>query len=435
MNIDQSMAEPTADESVPGGSYIPKESSPFKLDLGAGMDQYLPEGQTKNFLQQLGSSTKGRASHINDFDLTMSGIVDGDPVGMETFDLGYFKDGTPSITINGAHVPIRADQWMALLSMREKTRTEIKQRAEFESAKSKAKSSVSKVIRAFPSLPSGMAELFMAQADIDPVSALNNLQSLYMDMQTGRGKDKMSDMHAQLTAAKRDPAMAALTSKRGKKTVYQTATDSKGNQVQYNPQEVDVPSVAEEQSNRYANAASPSEETRATANAFLHIKSMFIDPNIRKARAGQQYGIFDRITMDESDPVGPMSIFEMLRNLAKNGEGAFPTQIGMVPPPVFIGDRKKGVGSFQPTDPRAVKAYRDYLIDLDRWAANAFPGYDLSSPQSIDAMMQLTFMNNLRDDPALAGQIQEQGSNQQSPVPTAPPAPAAPASSRPLQPI
>ena len=135
------VAEPTAPENIPAGSYIPQEQLdvaeslppprfavnprdrqavqaergsikemvvPPSAQTPAGVPQSVERKDAVSLFQKsIAEAAQGRASEVNDFMLTLSGITDGDPVGMETFDLGFFEDGTPSISINGANVPIR----------------------------------------------------------------------------------------------------------------------------------------------------------------------------------------------------------------------------------------------------------------------------------------------------------------------------------------
>jgi len=140
---EQQVPEPVSAEAVSGGSYIPQQpSGPSPANVSSQMSD------AEAFARRLAKDSKGRASNVNDFDLTMSGIVDGDPVGMETFDLGFFEDGTPAIKINGADVPIRHDQWMALLTQRNRTREQVKQQMMFDIERDRAKQGIQRIRRA-----------------------------------------------------------------------------------------------------------------------------------------------------------------------------------------------------------------------------------------------------------------------------------------------
>ena len=88
----------TSSEMVRGGSYIPQSEANVPT-----VPKFDP------------SVLGGQASDVNDAFLSMNGVVNGDPIGLETFDLGFSEDGTPAITINGANIPVQHNQWMALL--------------------------------------------------------------------------------------------------------------------------------------------------------------------------------------------------------------------------------------------------------------------------------------------------------------------------------
>lgn len=359
------VSEPTAEESVAGGSYIDKSQPSIETQLPDMSPD--DDALAKNIAQ----SAKGRASHINDFDLTMQGIADGDPVGLETFDLGFFEDGTPAITINGANVPIRQDQWMSLLNARAKTRDEMSRRLEFAKQKARAVDSVSRITRAMQLNP-GMAELFMAQAQIDPEMAMSNLNKLYVSMQTGKSKNLETDIAAQLTSAKIAPSWKHLTGDRG--TIDVETTDPYGNTV---TEKKRLGSITEEKA-RTLMAGSTKDEQLAGL-AFSRPGDVFIDPNFRKAYPGQRIGIFDKIAHMEQDRYGPMSLFERMKVMAKHGNGVWPEQIDIVNPPM-VGTTKGQPTRFQFGAP--ADDFMNYLQRLDQFYAN-IGGWDLSTPESL----------------------------------------------------
>ena len=403
------VAEPTAQETISGGSYIPQKQLdvaaslppprlavnprdsqavqaeslqrgpinemvvPPSAQLPAGVPQpaSVPQPAKRNdavslFQKSIAEAAQGRASEVNDFMLTLSGITDGDPVGMETFDLGFFEDGTPSISINGANVPIRHEQWMSLLTARNRARTELDERMRFDRERVKATTAVNSVIKAIPNLPVGMSELFMAQAEMDPASAMNNLSSLYVNMQKNGGVDLVGKLGAQVQAGRIAPEIDRLTREGGEE--QRTVTDPL----------TGIPSMvkmkAQSISDRRAKElmASPKLSDKITGFAFGQIKSVFIDPMVRQERVNTRYGIFDRIAIDEQDRTSPLSLFSRLQHLAANGQGVWPVQIPIV----------------APSDPR----YPEYLQELDAWASSLL-GYDASSPESLLQMFQQQQLN------------------------------------------
>lgn len=363
--LEEAVSAPTAEESVSGGSYIPQQQPT--------VNQQLPDlsPDDDELAKNIAQSAKGRASHINDFDLTMQGIADGDPIGLETFDLGFFEDGTPAIVINGANVPIRQDQWMSLLNARAKTRDEMSRRMEFEKQKAKAVDSVSRITRAMQLNP-GMSELFMAQAQIDPEMAMTNLNKLYVSMQTGKSKNLETDIATQLTSAKIAPSWKHLTGDRG--TIDVETTDPYGNTV---TEKKRLGSLSEEKARSLMAGATKDEHLAGLA--FSRPGDVFIDPNFRKAYPGQRVGIFDKIVHMEQDRYGPMSLFERMKVMAKYGQGVWPDQIDIVNPPM-VGTTKGQPTRFQFGAP--ADDFINYLQRLDQFYAN-IGGWDLSTPESL----------------------------------------------------
>jgi len=176
--------QPLSPEVTAGSSYIPQNQQQAEAPP-------MPSPQFKPIADP--ASLYGRAAQGNtDIMLSMSGITDGDPVGMETFDLGFFEDGTPAIVINGASIPIEHAQWMSILTMRNKTRAEIKAQMEFENLRQKTKASIGRILAAAPNVPKPLAESMMAAADIDPQFALNEVNQLLVSMSKDNGQEQFS---------------------------------------------------------------------------------------------------------------------------------------------------------------------------------------------------------------------------------------------------
>lgn len=358
MNISEAVAaDPAAPETVAGGSYL-TQTPPVN-----------PQAAVKGIAGP--KELLGQARDVNHLPLTLSGISDGDPVGMETFDLGFFEDGTPAIVINGANVPIQQSQWMALLTMRNKTREEVKSQMQFEQQKARAIDAVSRITRAMQLSP-GMTELFMAQAQIDPEMATKNLNNLYVAMSSGNGKNLESDIAAQITATKIAPAWKHLTEDRGE--IQVEGTDPYGNP---SIEKKKLGSRTEEASRRLA--AKNTREEQVAAMAFARPGDMFIDPNFRKAYPGQRIGIFDKVANMEQDRYGPMSLFERMKAMAKHGQGVWPEQIDTVNPPM-ISDTTGDAPRYQFG---GSSDFLNYLQRLDQFYAN-IGGWDLSTPQSLE---------------------------------------------------
>ncbi|MBM3967743.1 MAG: hypothetical protein FJ308_22200, partial [Planctomycetes bacterium] len=264
------ISQPQSPEMVSGASYIPQEDS-FKSDRA-----------TKGLADA--KALTGRASDVNDFNLTMRGISDGDPVGMETFDLGFFEDGTPAITINGANVPIRHEQWMALLTQRNKMRAEVKARMQFEYDKREAKDGITKILASAPSVPPQLGQLLMTMADMDPATAMQETQQLLVSMSRDNGRQQIGKLSTML----QDNGVAAEMSRLTREVETQIGVDPFTNEP--------IISKTSPARSRAAELQKDSDpRKRKTAYAISNIDSMFppkgmkSDPTVN----GKPIGVFD----------------------------------------------------------------------------------------------------------------------------------------------
>lgn len=371
--MDQQMQDQTSPDAADGSGYIPYRKEPFKLDLvpsrqDAGAVETPPAPAKMSLADSMEKSAKGRASHVNDFDLTIRGIADGDPVGMETFDLGFFNDGTPAVVINGANIPIRHEQWMALMSLRNKTRDEIDRRVEFKIARDRAVDAISKV-QASVQLPNGLIPLLYAQAEINPDGATKNLSDIYLSMQKTGGKDVMGKIAVELQDTRNKNAIGFMLRPIGERKIQ--SPNPLGPNFPPVESTEKLPSLRDQRVQSLARSSSPSDAI--TAHAYLRLEDFVLDPSIRAMNPTGRIGIMDRIGT-EQDRYGPMSLLSRLQHIAAYNNGDWPSQVAMQPPPI------------QPS-PSEINRYVDYLRQLDRWAASAF-GYDVSSPESIQAIVQ-----------------------------------------------
>lgn len=370
------VATPVSPEMVAGGSYIPQEQESGIADQRALL---------------------GRARDVNDFNLTMSGIADGDPVGMETFDLGFFEDGTPAITINGANVPIRHEQWMALLTQRNRTREEVKARMMFEHDKRKAKDGIAKILASAPSIPPQLGQLLMTIADMDPSMAMRETQQLLVSMSKDNGRQQIGKLSMMI----QDNAVSSELSRLTREMDTQVGEDPLSGE----------PIMAKTSPVR-SRAAELSKDAdprkRKTAYAISNLDSMFPpkgmkgDPSVN----GGSVGIFDIMARLDGGDTSELSRFELLRHLAAYSD-MWPTKVDWVDTPVsseFVPGR--------PTSPQDVSRFRRYLLELDEWASNALK-WDRSEPSMIDMLVERAVLGNkVSYDPN--AQQQQQGSNAQN---------------------
>ena len=364
------------------------EPKPFKLDLAPAPEpDAAPQQPQMPDPQHMRIRLQGRARDVNDIDLTISGIADGDPVGMETFDLGFFEDGTPAIVINGANVPIRHEQWMALLNMREKSRYDMERMTEFRVAQDTAMNAIKQVESAID-LPDGMAPLLYAQAQIDPSAATKALQSLYLEMQKGGGQELMGRISRDITEAGNRNALDFLTKDRGQRT--EMVSDPRYPHLAAVEQKIRIPSIRDERID--ALRTSPAERDQITMLAWQKLEDFVLDPNYRVANPTGRIGMFDRLAR-EQDRSSPMSLLSRLQHIAAYHGGAWPQTVPIEPPPpMFASSALPGLQGMPITNPRERERFMDYLIRLDRWAASAF-NYQLSSRESLEQVANEMTMN------------------------------------------
>jgi hypothetical protein len=390
---EQQVPEPVSAEAVSGGSYIPQQpSGPSPANVSSQMSD------AEAFARRLANDSKGRASNVNDFDLTMSGIVDGDPVGMETFDLGFFEDGTPAIKINGADVPIRHDQWMALLTQRNRTREQVKQQMMFDIERDRAKQGIQRILASAPSVPPQLGNLLMTIADTDPGLAMRETSDLLASMAKDNGRSQSNRLGSLL----QDSAVSSVESML-ESTVYEPNPNGYGDPIKTTPIQKRVSELSKD----------PDQRKKVSAYALQNYRSLMPPKGFKASPEinGQPVGFLDITAMQGAD-IGPLSQFDMLRHLAAYS-GVWPESVSWQDPPAFNPNAQVKV------NPAEVAKFREYLTRLDAWASRALK-WDYSSPQSIDMMMQQLVMSNA----ANASAQQAQPMQPQAAQPTAVPAPS-----------
>lgn len=382
---EETIGDPMSPEMVAGGSYIPQSEEQVPT-----MPNFDP------------SVLGGQASDVNDAFLSMNGIVNGDPIGLETFDLGFFEDGTPAITINGANIPIQHNQWMALLTQRQKSRSEIKARAQFEVQRQKAKTSITKILASAPSVPSQLGQLLMTMADMDPATAMQETQQLLVSMSRDNGRQQIGKLSTML----QDNGVAAEMSRLTREVETQTET-------QFGEVITVKTSPARSRAAELQKDSDP--RKRKTAYAISNIDSMFppkgmkADPSVN----GKPIGIFDIMVGLDGGDTSELSRFELLRNLAAYSD-LWPSKVDWVDSPTNMGGFM-GPNTSGPIDmmsaPQSYARFRNYLLELDQWASSALK-WDRSDPRAIDLIMQQAIANNRMayNQPSQ----QQQGSAQQN---------------------
>lgn len=383
---EDNIGQPMSPEMVAGGSYIPQDQEQVP-----SMPNYDP------------AVLGGQASDVNDAFLSMNGIVNGDPIGMETFDLGFFEDGTPAITINGANIPIQHNQWMALLTQRQKSRSEIRARAQFEVQRQQAKTNITKILASAPSVPPQLGQLLLTIADMDPATAMQETQQLLVSMSKDNGRQQIGKLSTML----QDNGVAAELSRLTREMEMQIGEGLDGTPI------MGKTSPARTRADELKKDKDP--RKRKTAYAISNIDSMFppkgmkADPSVN----GKPIGIFDIMVGLDGGDTSELSRFELLRNLAAYSD-LWPSKVDWVDAPTNMGGFM-GPNTGGPIDmmsaPQSYAQFRNYLLELDQWASSALK-WDRSDPRAIDLIMQQVVANNRMayNQPAQ----QQQGSAQQN---------------------
>jgi hypothetical protein len=371
--------------------YIPQtnDQQPKVPQPPQGMPQAAPQvdQREQQFADQFASVMQGRASDINDFDLTMAGIYAGDPVGMETFNLGFYEDGTPAIVINGAPVPIGMEQWATMAEMRQRTRQEVKQRVQFNDARRTAKTAVDKVVKAVPNLPSGLGELLMATADVDPQFALQQLNEVFVNNKRDGNRTQIGELAALNMKRAIDNTLGSLTQRRGKKMVPKDPNSKSPIKEMI---EVDVPSAMDERIQKLRET--PSRENNVTSFAISDLANMMPSPELTMMTGGGRQSVFQRMAMEGNDSSIGGSMFSKVQHLAAYGQ-LFPESIPLMDVP-----------RIEEASDQSIRNFRKYLRALDMWAVR-FLHYQPSTDEEINlqlsAMLGAGQATDQSDDPTL----------------------------------
>jgi len=368
---------PQTQVPVPDSGYRP-------LPFG-GMDAM--QDDDEEFQKTLGELTLGKAADVGDLETAFDGIYNGDPVGLESFDLGFFKDGTPAIVLNGAPVPIEQSMWLALLNKRQATRQELDQRMRFEVERQKASDFVSKTVRSVPNIPAPLAQALIDYTQLDPQGGVQNALSLLPSMSADGGKRQTVDLMGKMHRYKVGSIVSGHFKSRGRGMVQQPSQDplvvmsamNSGKPIPMVGVETELPSPIQE---RLAGLqAAKTDADRTLKFAYQNFESVVAPPDMVEA-FGDRVGMIELSMLPsqfggDGGIIAPLSRMSLIMDMASDGlywgTGARPK---MDPPPVD--ETTAG------TDPR-FRQFVDYLTQLDLWAASNL-GYGRSSEQSIVAM-------------------------------------------------
>jgi hypothetical protein len=290
------------------------------------------------------------------------------------------------------------DQWMSLLTMREKTRAEVRQKVAFEKKRKDSVDAVSKLLKTVPLEP-GLAELFSAQAQIDPARAIENMQRVYVALKTNGSRTLKKDMTGQLQESRILPELQRIMTKRGKRQT----TDANLNTVT-----VEIPSLVQENAERLLSSGDDSDQFAGFA--IQQVANMYLSPELKTAHSEEQFGFFDRLATDGGAPFSQMGMYERMRAITSVQNTIWPNG-AMIPK------------MDPPTDPAKIPEFRQYLTRLDEWAANNF-GYSISTPAAINNAAVTLMARAVAQSPQAAPAARPAASAAPAPAAASAPAPA-----------
>lgn len=398
---DMPIGTPPLDDRA-GGGQSPEDPfsgmtarEPFRLNLEAGA-----QDQDEQFLKSIEDGSKGRASDVNDLELTMAGILEGDPVGMETFDLGFYEDGTPAVFINGAPVPIESNQWMALMEMRQQGRRRMDEMFKFRVKAQQATAAVNSVVNAMPNMGAGLKQALAYLAQTDPDLAMSEVAKLGTSMAQDGGKTQFVDLSSGIFDSRvkmldeqynrRGPDRPVVVQEKGPQGIILASKEV----MQPTPSPVDAAIL------RLQQDGSP--EGMAKTSAVQGMRRLMPPPGIKRMTQGQSIGVFDMYSLPASmggsaNSMHPYGPFSMLKSLASATE--MWGQAAIQEPPL------------DPNDPQSVSAYREYLLRLDAFA-NATLGWDMSNPMAIDRQLEFAVRSRSAQQGQIAPAPAQQGTQQ-----------------------
>lgn len=340
---------------------------------------------------------KGNASDEGDLGLVAEGIYNGDPVGLEAFDLVRLRDGSPAIRFGKSVVPIDRSEWMSLFAARQRSRQDMRQRMDFAKDVRIATDSIGKMTAAIPAMQNGLGQSLAMYAQIDPQGAMEYMVKASGAIQTGTSNELTGQVRAKIQGARNDAALAPYTRSFGKTQ----QPDPRGNF--FPPITVDVPSRRDQEVQRLVAKPNLTDDERISLNAFSRLEHFVMPPDLRKAfDPNTEIGFMSYTAQDGRAIVSPLSPIVEMQHLAASG--VFPKTIPMMDAPLAT----EGVD--------AQMKYINYLAEVDVFAAQVF-GWDQSPRKDINAIAQFRIQH--RTERAVAeSSAAGQGASKPQPQPT-----------------
>lgn len=323
-----------------------------------------PEDTQKRAMRD---AVMGRAS-ADAFDpmLAMEGIVNGDPIGMETFDLGFFEDGTPAIKMGKGAIPVDQSMWMSLMTMRNKTRNEMDEMMRFEREKARATDAVTRLIRANPRINPEMQEALIGLSGIYPEFVVKQVfDSVLPNMAYDNGKVLTNDLQSVMMDTLGQATAGRLLSPRSRPVTLdpQKLTQADKDAIVVGSKEVPIPSIRDE---AYQKAMASGRTSHATA---LNSLEFFTRGGEKRRARGQKgmptTGLFD-VTLDADGNSGENPVIWWAMQLASDRD-LFPNDYVDIP-----------INANKPDDVFA------YMARLSDWSKRNF-GYGQSDPVAMQS--------------------------------------------------
>ncbi len=280
------------------GNYLPQKT-PDVAEATQGIAQGIATQEDKD-RKQIESVVKGRAPNIGDPFLAMRGIVNGDPIGMETFDLGFFDDGTPAININGGSIPVDQSMWMAILNARVATRDEMERRMEHATKVQKTSEMVSKVLRANPNINPDLRDGLIGLTDVYPDFVTEQLFRLSANSAYDGGRTQGNELQALKMDTLGQATASRILSSRAR-PVDMNNPQEREMAILTRATEIPMPSIRDE---AVAKAMSSGKSSHAAALGTLEFFAGGGDKRRSRAQRGlQTTGLFD-ITLEADNNAG-----------------------------------------------------------------------------------------------------------------------------------
>jgi hypothetical protein len=344
---------------------------------------------------------KGRITDDSDFSVAADGITNGDYAGMESFDLVRLKDGTPALRVKGGVIPVAANEWMSLMTMRQKMRSELDQRMQFAVGVKRSRDSISRMIAAVPSLQGASGEALLEMASIDPQRAMELSMQAGNAVATGRGRDFTGSAKAEIQQFKNNAALAPWLQSQGDRAVPNPTAEMllrknpNADVSMFPPTMQKAPSVRDE--NVTALRGSKEPRDKITMMAWMNIESFVMPPQLRQIDPNSQIGFIGSLVSQEEDIVTEMSSLTQVQHLAAYGNMGATIPIRDIP---YVADPS----NMTPQEMQAVKDYSRYLSQVDMWASSVFK-WDKTDPNLIDAV---AFERIAAQSSAIANRSREQ---------------------------